>query len=314
MKMTATDIIPANSIDYQNVREVCAYRLLLCKIYECEGGLNLPPKSTPLTREISRQAKIWLLEVKSLMENILTSPLTKSIPNSERIPNSSFLIPNSISSDKSIPNSSFLIPNLYSIPDLLDGYDMLHRIARGVACHDFIREVRLRTADRWLKGDKSISSTEVAIMLITETNRDIRTLEERYAKYSMGVMASWVDRLLRNGKFSDIPLSESYMILSLLLDTNLSAFTGSRDQLKIKCRWIDSHFLDEQQIDTLDIRTLWAYSHFLNSIPFSSQQEYERNNSLYMDVLSKIAMHPDTHPYAAMAIRLTFSRLNEFIA
>ncbi|MCM1296092.1 MAG: hypothetical protein NC311_11170 [Muribaculaceae bacterium] len=210
-------------------------------------------------------------------------------------------------SDK-IPNSSLLIPNLKDIPRLLSGYDMMHRIAHGFPCHDYLREVKCKTADRWLKGDKSISRTDVVLLLLSETDRDIRTLEKRYAEYSIKVMSSWVDELIKYGTFTDTPLSETYHRLSYLLGTNLFVYLGSKEEAKAKSQWVKSHLLTETQLDELDTATLWDYAHFIDSIPFRTHTQYERNSALYKHILSKIALRHDTHPYAAKAIELALAR------
>lgn len=276
------EIIPANSLDYGNVDEVCAYRSLLCKIYECEGGFNLPAKNTPVTRAISRQCLVWLCEVRILIESILKGTSTSA--------------------------------NLGDIPGLLQSYDFFYRIGHGSPCFDYLREVKIKTADRWVKGDKSISQTDIVLLLLSEVDLNIRDVEERYAKYAINVMSTWVDELIKYSEFKDTPLSETYRRLSYLLNADLFAYMSRKDESKAKASWGSKFTLTEEQIDTLDSRALWAYADFIESIPFASQMEFEHNDSTYMRILSKIATRPDTHPYLAKAIELTLARRASLIA
>lgn len=277
-----TEIIPANRIDYRNVDEICAYRSLLCKIYECEGGFNIPAKSTSTTREICRQSIVWLREVKTLMETILRGTATCA--------------------------------NLSNIPHLLESYDFFYRIGNGAPCYDYLREIKLRAADRWIKGDRSISQTGIVVLLLSEIGRNIRGIEERYVKFAIDVMSSWVYSLIEYGQFSGISLTETYRRLSYLLNTDLFAFLSKKNESKIKTQWIDTHTLTEEQINLADTEALWAYADFVGSIPFSSQEEYERNNSKYMHILSILALRSDVHPYLVKAIELTFKRRESLIA
>lgn len=276
------EIIPANSLDYSNVDEVCSYRSLLCKIYECEGGFNFPAKNTPVTQKISRQSLVWLCEVRILIESILKGTSTSA--------------------------------NLGDIPGLLQSYDFFYRIGHGSPCFDYLREVKVKIADRWVKGDKSISQTDIVLLLLSEVDRNIRDIEERYAKYAISVMSSWVDELIKYGEFKDTPLSETYRRLSYLLNADLFAYLSRKDEVNAKSQWVSTYTLTEEQIDALDSSTLWAYADFIESIPFVSQKEFERNDATYMQILSKIATRPDTHPYLAKSIELTLARRASLIA
>ncbi|MCM1451601.1 MAG: hypothetical protein NC102_05045 [Clostridium sp.] len=270
-----TVIIPAEGIDYNNVDEVCAYQSLLCEIYECEDGFNFRAKDTPTIREISHQCLSWLSEVRILIESILRGTSSSS--------------------------------NLGDIPRLLQSYGLFYHIGHGVSCFDFLREVKLKTADRWAKGDKSISQTDVALLLLSETDRNIHNLEERYAKYAIKAMSSWLDELTKYGDFKNIPKSETYRRLSYLLNADLSTYLSKKDEAKTKAQWVSSYTMAEEQIDSADTDILWAYADFIASIPFANTKEYERNDSMWAQILAKIASRPDTHPYFVKAIELTMA-------
>lgn len=269
-------------IDFTNVDEVCAYQLLLCKIYECEGGFDIPAKCTLATRVVRRQCIGWLREVKILIESILSGGVTYA--------------------------------NLGDIPRLLQSYDYFYRIGNGITCYDFLREVKLRTADLWAKGDRSVSQTDVVLLLLSEVDRNVGGLEERYAKYAIDEMSSWVDELVEYGVFEGVSMQETYRRLSYLLNADLFAYFGRKDEAKVKAQWVSYYTLTEEQIDALDADTLWAYADFVESIPFSSQKELKRNNLMYTHILSILASRPDVHPYLVKAIELTFKRREVLIA
>lgn len=274
-----TDITPAYGIDYRNVEEVCAYGLLLGKIYECRGGYNLPAKAT---REIRQQCLVWLREVKVLINSILMGSASYA--------------------------------NLGDIPRLLPSYDFLYRIGHGAPCHDYQREVKLRTADRWAKGDRSITQTDVALLLLSEIDRNICGIEERYAEFAIGEMSTWVEELMKHGGFNDIPPAETYQRLAYLLNADLTAYMGRRKEANVKARWVTAYMLTEDQVDTADTDTLLSYANFIETIPFGTPQEHEHNYSTFMQILTKIASCFDTHPYLVKTIELTFARRATLIA
>lgn len=52
------NIISAADIDYSNIKEICGYQLLMCKIYELEGGLIYPARRNSTIREVEAQGRI----------------------------------------------------------------------------------------------------------------------------------------------------------------------------------------------------------------------------------------------------------------
>ncbi|MCM1137464.1 MAG: hypothetical protein NC453_02645 [Muribaculum sp.] len=284
---TATSIIPADSIDYRDVEEICAYQQLICKIYECEGGFNLPPTVTPTTLEVSRQAKIWLLKVKSLIENILNAP----------------------SYNPTLRNVAST-PNLSYIPQLLSGYGLLYYIAYSMHCSDYIRSVKLRTFDLWQRGTKSISPTDAILLLLSVADRDIATLKTRYADFVVGTILSWINELVKNGSFQNTSLSETYKRLTYLLNADLHPYMSDREENRTKARWISTHLLTDQEADRLDTPTLRAYAAFIDAIPFNGRRKRDLNQSIFTHLLTILASRRDTHPLLTQAIHLTLHRLS----
>lgn len=195
----------AISIDYTDLNAICRYQQQLCTLYGQCGGFQSPAPSGRAIRSLLAEGSIWLDNVRSLISGILrseSSPLT-----------------------------------LAAIPDLLDSYDLLHRICNGQPCYDYLRQVRLTAVQQWLKGDRSISQTDVVLMIAREADRDIRHLEPRYSHYLFQVLQQWIDELNRYGRFRSLPIREAARRLRYLLDHDLFAYLGSRQQA-IKHRWL----------------------------------------------------------------------------
>ncbi len=273
----------ADRIDYNNVDEVCAYQLLLCKIYEREGGFSSPAANTPAIRELCRQGLIWLREVNRLIDAILSAdPAARAAG----------------------------LPTLAAIPGLLASYDLLYRITNGQPCFDYLRQIKLLTADRWLKRDHTISRSEVALMLLSEVDRDIRTLDPRYTDYAMSLMDTWIDQLTRRGRLLDLTPSETYRCLSYLLRQDLFAYFGTKDQPVVKTQWIKRHLLTSDQLDALDLPTLWSYLTFVDTASRLHLHSAGISSSaaLRAALRSRHLRHPDLHSLSRQALTLDLSQ------
>ncbi len=195
----------ADCLDYTDLNAICRYQQQLCTLYAQRGGFQSPAPSGSAIRSLLAEGRIWLDNVRSLISGILrseSSPLT-----------------------------------LAALPDLLESYDLLYRICNGVPCHDYLRQVRLAAVQLWLKGDRSISQTDAVLMIAREADRDIRQLEPRYSRYLFQVLQQWIDELNRYGRFRSLPIKEAARRLRYLLDHDLFAYLGSRQQA-IKHRWL----------------------------------------------------------------------------
>lgn len=279
-------IIPrAYGIDYTDVDEVCGYQLLLCKLFEKAGGFLYPPVTNSEIREIQGEGRIWLREVRDLIASLLEAPVNPAAHDGDRM-------------------------TLDAIPGLLSSYDFFYRVCNGEPCPGYLREIRLRTADRWLRGDRSISTTDVVIMLLKEVAYDIRTLEKRYTDYSVGVMGKWIDELTRYGRFRDIPLREAYSRLRYLIQDNLFAYLGSRQQDGIKRRWVETYSVPNARvtrigmIDAFDTKTLYEYIGFIRTASGRGYCENPDDDSKYACLWAEYASRPDVHPFHRKAIEI----------
>ncbi|MCM1140891.1 MAG: hypothetical protein NC453_20160 [Muribaculum sp.] len=260
------DILSAISIDYKDTEEICGYQLLLCKMFEREGGFQYPPVSNRITAAIKNEGKFWLREVTNLINSVLDAP-----------------IPGGTDS-----------PNLGDIPRILGAYDFFYRVCNGSPCFDYIRETTLKAVNRYVKGDKSLSQARAALMLKMEADRDIRTMEKRFLNFSGKVMESWIDNLERTGRMSQVSGSDSYEVLRYLLYSDLFAFGIKRNS---KLRWIDTYSLSDEQLNQLDTKTLWQYIGFDQAAASVSGASLEEQDARYVYLFTKLASREDLHPF-----------------
>lgn len=267
----------AEDIDYSDVEEICAYQLLLTKMFEREGGFAYPAVANAATREIARQGRVWLKEVAALIQRILSGA----------------------------PAPSGL--SLGSIPALIDSYDIFHRITYGKPCYRYLREVKLKTADRWLGGDKTISRTDVVLMLLSEADRDISTLDERFYKYAISVMGEWIEELIANGRFVDVQMPECYKRLAYLLRQDLFVYLNSKEQAKAKAQWIEEYTLSEARLGELDTRDLRSYLNFARAASAFHSPIFEDYIERHHALLATLSSRPDLHPYHRQTLDLTLA-------
>lgn len=275
------NMISAADIDYSNIQEICGYQLLMCKIYEREGGLYYPARRNSTIREVEAQGKIWLENVKGIFDDIVSGKSTTF--------------------------------TLAAIPKLLNAYDFYYSICNGESANDYIRGIRLKTAGLWAKGDKSITETDLVLELLKEVKRDNRTLDSKYSMFALGVLGDWVKELVSYGEFRNIPKAEAYARLNYMIDDDLFAFLGSKEQPSAKSRWISTYTLSETELDALDAETLWAYIGFAQSALLFNRKFDEFENQ-YVRWLSKLAATENNHPFLSQAIKIDFAKNHTAIA
>lgn len=271
------DIPSATAVNYQDADEVCGYQLFLCKIFEREGGLNYPPATNRLTAAIKREGKIWLREVKKSVAELFATPITRE---------------------------DFGV-GLEDIPRILEAYDFFYRICHGAACNDFIGDIVLKSVNRYVKGDKSISQAQVALMLLKEMERNVLTMEDRYLTFSVKEMECWVNDLERTGKIAHVSESDSYDILNYLLFQDLFAFGIKRDG---KLRWIKSYTLSDEVLDSLETKTFLRYIKFNQASEFVSGKSLEEKEADYISLFSRIAGREDINPFLKEVLAIDLAK------
>lgn len=269
-----TEIPSAYDVNYADAAEVCGYQLLLCKMFEWAGGFSGPGAGTNGTiRTVRKEGLVWLREVRRIVESILEAPVRTEYGKTGH--------------------------GLGDIPGLLSSYDMFHRICNGGPCFDYLRNVRQETAMRWIRGDRSISMTDVALLLLQEVNRDNRTLERRYSDFCIGVMGKWIDELTKFGRFRNTPYPEALRRLGYLLDDDLFVYLGSREQRRIKVRWTDAYAVDD--FTALDTPTLLEYIGFIRTATRRKLYHCDNDDEQYISLWSEYASRPEVNRFAREA-------------
>lgn len=270
----------ASDVNYSDSDEICGYRLLLCKMFERAGGFSHPLKTSSTIRMIQAQGLVWLKEVRRVIDDFFNSPIQ--------------------------PDGTDSGITLNDISDLLGSYDFFYRVCNGSPCFDYLRKVRLKTADRWIRGDKSASQTYIALGLLKETDRDIRTMERKYTSYAISIMGNWIDELCTYRKFRDIPAHEAYDRLTYLINTDLLAYFNN--EAAVKAKWIKSYMLSNNEIDALDTATLWSYIGFAGTVAMLSRSSHEEQDAQYVRLFSKLAGRPDLNPYYREALEIDLAQ------
>lgn len=193
------------------------------------------------------------------------------------------------------------------MPDLISAYDFFYRVCTGGPCYDYLREVKLKTVDRWLMGDKTISDTNVVLLLLLETDRDIRTLEKRYSDFAFNVLGEWIDELARYGRFVDTPLVEAYKRLVYMLNDDLFAYLGRKEkQDAAKMAWTKKYVLQDHT--GLDTRTLLRYIGFLLTANRRGYCDNGPEDELYCRLWSEYISRPEVNPFFKQALEIDLAK------
>ncbi len=263
----------AATLDYTDVEEICGYQLLLCKLYEQAGGFDYDRKRTPRIVELREQARIWLCHVRPLIDSRLNHIADNAIPR------------------------------------LLSSYDLLYRICNGAPDFDYIRKARLRLADRWAKGDKSITATEVVLELLKEVNRDNVTLDRRYSMFAISTRGKWIRQFQR---CQCPPINELYSRLACIIRDDLSVYLGTGDQHRYKREWINAYTLTDDEIDGLDTPALRSYIGFAQSAAYYLRLPLDDIDAQYVRLLTKLSLRPDIHPYCRTALEMDLEKFSVY--
>ncbi len=259
-------------LDYSDVEAVCACQHLLCKIYEYEGGLDYPPVRNYVTRQVILRGKTWLKKVEALINQILECEAPKL--------------------------------NLAIIPKLMESYDFLYRICFGKTRQGYFALIKSRLTAKWLMGNKSISQTEIVVMLLTEIYSGSQSIEMRYVEYALGIMESWIEELTKCGKFTNSTFLEDYQRLTFLLAHDLSAYLGNKYQHDIKKQWINKYSLFEDRLRTLSASELGHYIAFATTASTILEKSINECYFTEIQLTTLLASHPTIHPYTRQALDL----------
>lgn len=268
------NIPSAKDIDYSNVAEICGYQMLLCKIFERAGGFGAGIASNNEIAMVRREGMTWLQNVEKTIKRILDSQTNDGL-------------------------------RLEAVPRLLASYDFFYRVCHSCTCFTFVRDTALTVADKWVHGDKSISTACVTLLLLKEIERDILAIPQRYIDFSMRVLESWIKELRRYGRLQNLSSADSYSVMSFLLLCDLFVFGVSRDE---RIQWIETYTLSIGDIDKLDAMTLWAYMDYDQKSSIFSGESITEQDERYVRLISKIAAHPESNRFLREAIELHLAK------
>lgn len=236
--MHLPDIISADSIDYANAPEAIGYQRWLASIYKSEGGFSYPRPTSPLLQILRNEALRWLQSVEASIDGYRLADITAIIPT----------------------------------------YDFTYRICHQRPPLRFLKETRLKAINRWLKGDKSITATTVALMIGDQMDLDINSIDRRFILFYFDQLSQWVAELLTHSRFNGITAAEAYARLNRLLKENLSTSLGSRQE-EMKRQWVSNHIVAD--VSALDPATFDAYTSLMLTATTLNLRTEAPNNKFY---------------------------------
>lgn len=189
-----------------------------------------------------------------------------------------------------------------SKPEVLDAFDLMHRICRKrPASAEILEREREAVLREYLGGNHSISSTRLMEMLSLELSRKQGQLCQQYVDWYFSNITDWCDTLVKDGTFPELPAEERYPRLSILLRENLTAYFG-RDAEKQKQQWARGNIsANPEQLSPAALRQyivfLTVASNYLPDLDTAS---------LRTDALRMLAANPDQHPLDQQAFALDY--------
>jgi len=264
----------AVDIDYNDTEEILAYSQLLARLLEWHGGLNTPRKNSPIVRALDTEGKYWLREVKLLLTDNLLS----------------------------------------AIPDLLDAYIFFDSVCRGRRDTGFYKKVRLNVMKRWLRGDETLTETQIMCLLWPMVCSGPRNEDQCYAKYCSDCLDSWIKELRKFGRFNGISDTEAYQRLNYVLNKDLFAFIdgGKEVEKTTKINWAKVYLIED--ISSLDTTVLRSYIPFTRTVSDLKQTPFEDCEAEYESLSEELASRPDLHPLYREAIRLGIANRKRLLA
>lgn len=189
-----------------------------------------------------------------------------------------------------------------SKPEVLDAFDLMHRICRKrPASAEILEREREAVLREYLGGNHSISSTRLMEMLGLELSRKQGQLRRQYVDWYFSNITEWCDTLAKDGTFPELPAEERYPRLSILLRENLTAYFG-RDAEKQKQQWARGNISSNPE--QLSPAALSQYIVFL-TVAAGYLPDLD-TASLRIETLRLLAANPDQHPLDQHAFALDY--------
>lgn len=216
-----------------------------------------------------------------------------------------------------------MVAPLKTVALLLEPYAMTYEACNGFTPTDFLADVAGGAVNRWLAGDRSVTPTDIVLIIWTVLSRQSRALPRRFAEYAYSVTDRWITDLEDYGTFRDIDSSttavrtgisgaisdtgrgeaETYRRLTHLLTRDLFAYaTPGRSQSEMKQDWLGTHLLSDLPSSTT--ATLLAYHTLLATAMTVEASEIRSLRGQLHAVEQELQTRPDLHPLLRMRMQL----------
>lgn len=237
-EVQAAEGIPrAALLDYADADEVYAYALLLCKAYERSAGLCFSQKDTPCVSVLDREGRYWIGHVKGLLMD----------------------------------------GRLAVVPDLLGAYEIIHRLCGVGSGTAFGDKVRVNAVKRWLAGDKTLSETQMVLLVAPMAARKTEDAR-RYTAFYMSRLSAWIDELLAYGAFRDVSDADAYRRLEHILKADLFAYIPGGEAAIRRCKraWVETYMVaDPCGLDSAPLRAYIPFLRTASALGYLSREELE---------------------------------------
>jgi len=190
------------------------------------------------------------------------------------------------------------------VPLLLEAYDFIYRVCYRKVPTSFCNDIRIKTVQKWLKGDKSLNYTGILQVLWPMMMANFRNVDQRYRDFYISIIDSWITELMAFGKFRGISDIEAYQRLTILLQEDLYEYLAGMEKKKgdTKKKWVAIYKADDfRQLNTPALR---AYIPFIRIAAIYGYHPCEDSDALYVALITELETRPDLHPYYREAIRL----------
>lgn len=141
------------------------------------------------------------------------------------------LLPKAKAWIKKIEDSVALVP-ADGLVAALEGFDMLHRIAFGCpASGDFTGRCYMAAFEARAAGGRSVADTDLFRAVAERLHQRDKAFFGRPMLWYVDTLERWHKACCRTGAFSGIPLHTALRQADLLLNEDLFAFEGSRQEI-----------------------------------------------------------------------------------
>ena len=165
------------------------------------------------------------------------------------------------------------------IPELLEMYDLLHRIGYGKApSPSFLATQRNRVYTAWRSGNRNIQESQ--IYRLQKKSKNGHALRTKMLK-------NWLRILIKHNRFPNVTTHENYQRLSLIMRENIDK--------EIKRNWYEANVVND--LTTLSTPILKSYHAFISSLfptVLTHEQQHRGDILIRSELLSRLDLNtPD---------------------